>query len=106
MILQTYRTVREDTLATRGEGSRPLLLFIHGGGLYQALEDDARTVSRVMGLPLTHRLYDGEEVDAVAFPDFSESALPMFIGLIRAGFSIGVFQLGEDGTVVHKKGGR
>lgn len=78
MIKQTYNKIKErwpDAIA-----------LFHLDDAYKAYYEDAVTVSKILGTPLQHNEYEGEEWLSTAFPhEKIDKYLPL---LVRHGYRI------------------
>lgn len=78
------------------------ILLFRLGDFYEAFNDDAKTVSRVLGLTLTRRFRDEKEMPMAGVPHHSASTY--ITRLLNAGLSVAVAEQMEDPEEARKQG--
>lgn len=81
---------------------RDYILLFRLGDFYEAFNDDAKTVSRVLGLTLTRRFRDEKEMPMAGVP--YHSANTYIARLLHAGLSVAIAEQMEDPEEAYKQG--
>lgn len=80
MIKNTYNRIKE-----RYEN---VIALFRIGDAYKAYYEDAVTVSKILGTPLQHNEYEGEELDSTYFQHYKlDKYLPV---LVRHGYRVAI----------------